>query len=597
MESRTQNAVRWMGNLDEIIFNPLLVFFPYFVLYLAFCALNVSVDVATKTFEALHILVFFAVVFFSCKKFRGRSSWFWIALFLFFLIPGAYLEYPSDPWEHFRRIFSWQGVDRIGQSVIKEKFAYFFGWSLLSRVPLLRRLFSVDLYSAFWQLLFSYQFFRFFRHFGTPKRKACVLVLGVIAFFGTNVFGIRYYALSSTPLAYIIYLSGLMIVADILDGQYLKLLLLPFVWIFISMNHFQEKLYFAMNGAILVGFTYGRRYLHISRRGYLALGLLVLFASWVFGYWIQHEFPYLFGSVEIQGGISRFGTFKFWKLHHPSPYFETLGVYGVLGLISAVVFSGRYPLFSMMSLCPFLMLCFPPAVLVICSFIRSAYDSYRILYAFPLSILFTLGLYEVVDWSLARFLRNSDKIRADFWVAGILCCLAAVPYFPWRGRLFFQVYQNSLERGAEQFEPLLRWAYLNKGKLDGCSIVTDDFTQFVLTANLGWLLRADRTAPLLYTQKNKNELALDHLIKADPTCGILVTIATLPQASPSLMADLSNHWDARLGDLGWYYSDGFRGATKKLIAKGWVRTFVPPFYEYYQNPEPFRYYSKKKSSG
>ena len=38
----------------------------------------------------------------------------WVLLAVIFLLPGAYLEFPADPWEHYARMNRWQGNAVIG---------------------------------------------------------------------------------------------------------------------------------------------------------------------------------------------------------------------------------------------------------------------------------------------------------------------------------------------------------------------------------------------------------------------------------------------------------------------------------------------------
>ncbi len=55
----------------------------------------------------------------------------WLLLALIFYIPGAYLEWPSDPWEHYARTNEWSRYLYIGSHSAGYKSGYFISTACL----------------------------------------------------------------------------------------------------------------------------------------------------------------------------------------------------------------------------------------------------------------------------------------------------------------------------------------------------------------------------------------------------------------------------------------------------------------------------------
>ena len=107
-------------------------FLPYLAAYLTFWALGLQILLLTKIFYLFHGLHTLGLIYlgFSRLSFiKYRDCLFWMMLSIFLYTIGANLEFPSDPWTHFRRIFEWQNIQLIEESTCKHKFAYFLGHS------------------------------------------------------------------------------------------------------------------------------------------------------------------------------------------------------------------------------------------------------------------------------------------------------------------------------------------------------------------------------------------------------------------------------------------------------------------------------------
>ena len=91
-------------------------FLPYAALYLVALLLGLTCGALRLVFWIGHALLVAAAAFHGVRRLRGlwRSPSsalvalaFWILLAFVFWLPGAYLEFPGDPWEHVRRLNSW----------------------------------------------------------------------------------------------------------------------------------------------------------------------------------------------------------------------------------------------------------------------------------------------------------------------------------------------------------------------------------------------------------------------------------------------------------------------------------------------------------
>lgn len=126
----------------------------------------------------------------------------WLLLALLFYIPGVYLEWPSDPWEHLRRIYNWHTHAIIIQHASWMKFSYFIPYSLLSWAEDLQLIFWLDFYYTGICLLLCWQYYRLARACDLGESASTVFVLLQALLFGNNIFSFyRYYGISSSIYA------------------------------------------------------------------------------------------------------------------------------------------------------------------------------------------------------------------------------------------------------------------------------------------------------------------------------------------------------------------------------------------------------------
>jgi hypothetical protein len=121
----------------------------------------------------------------------------WILLALLFLIPGTYLEFPSDPWEHLGRITRWADQNTIQTSY--KNFGYSIPYTLIGGLSGNFQLFCLNIYYAGACLLLCWQYFRLGRAAGLGPSSAFIFVLFQALFLGNSSFSFyRYYGIAST---------------------------------------------------------------------------------------------------------------------------------------------------------------------------------------------------------------------------------------------------------------------------------------------------------------------------------------------------------------------------------------------------------------
>jgi hypothetical protein len=136
------------------------------------------------------------------SPFTLHSSLFWISLALLFYIPGVYLEFPSDPWEHLRRINEWKAHEVVHWHAAGYKSLYFFAYSLVGWIRASSQMPALNLYYTGMCLLLSWQYYLLARATGLPKRWAQGFALLHLLIAGNVSFSFfRYYGIASTAFS------------------------------------------------------------------------------------------------------------------------------------------------------------------------------------------------------------------------------------------------------------------------------------------------------------------------------------------------------------------------------------------------------------
>ena len=127
----------------------------------------------------------------------------WFFLMLLFWIPGIYLEFPADPWQHYARTNEWSWHELVTEHSTWKKSSYFLAYSFIGKIsPPLLQLKWFDVYYTACCLLLCWQYYRLARAIGFSERTSMIFVLLNVLLFGNNIFGFyRYYGMSSTVFA------------------------------------------------------------------------------------------------------------------------------------------------------------------------------------------------------------------------------------------------------------------------------------------------------------------------------------------------------------------------------------------------------------
>jgi hypothetical protein len=190
----------------------------------------------------------------------------WVLLALLFLIPGAYLEFPSDPWEHLSRINEWSATLTVGAHSAWHKSGYFFAYSVIGRASPDNQLFWLDFYFSGVCLLLCWQYYLLAGAAGLGKRAAFLFVLLQTLLFGNVTFSFyRYYGLASTMFSQICAVALIRVGLDALTKG-----------ASVPGNRFSRQFLFPASGlglVLLVAFN------HAQGLGIAALGLVAV-AIW-----------------------------------------------------------------------------------------------------------------------------------------------------------------------------------------------------------------------------------------------------------------------------------------------------------------------------
>ncbi len=571
-------------------------FVPYILLYGVFYLFPIPVTALRFIFWGLHFFNLGLALYFGAKHFR-KFDWkaiaFWFSVFVILLLPGVYLEYPSDPWEHFRRIILWENCHYIRDHHTAEKFAYFWEWTFLGQVDLLSRRSVASVLSAFWQFLVSYQLYRFVMAYGVEKNWAKLHAIAFLCLFGTNLFGIRYYALSSTPLAMTALSAAL---SELNRGKPQELgRLFRWALLFLVMisNHPQTLLHFVLLAATYYSSGFLKRVSWKGFAGTLIVGL-------VLGFLFTTKLPSLYSAFDIWE-VNRLGFLNIFKMK--SRYMETFGIHGLVSLILAVAFLRLSPLFSLFTLAPVFSLVFPPFVALYSLFLGTEV-AYRILYAFPLSIMFVEG----VKIFLIRF--EVPKKSLLFLTGFVILCLALPHEYPWRGRLRFQLSPTPVGRDYQWMDSTAAWLKKNRAFDNGCRLVTDDLTGYIISTQLGRRpIEFTRLSPTRI-QKRVHSLGdfywslLGNLKEPLNLCGILVLKEERLKGmtSPSWIALSARHWPDTSGEIR-FSADQFESTFLPLLHPTYLELSRHVRYQFrelgeYQIPQliPFRAWKTEVNS-
>jgi hypothetical protein len=233
-------------------------------------------------------------------------------------------------------------------------------------------------------------------------------------------------------------------------------------------------------------------------------------------------------------------------------------------------------------------LLFSPFVLTFAALLGDSdhYVTWRPLYAFPFSFMLVAGAKESVEFFMRK--RNLGLRTRSIKVAvfAVVLLLSLVPFFPFRGRMWFLLYRPTSELSLQRLDVTSQWLADNYNRGISCLLVADHATGTALAAPLGMPPVTDRLESQNAFELFSNKVPFVEYLQANKFCGFLVAIPSEVATPPvSSVGQLSGHWHPLAVKKNLVASGNIDETLNSLTAAGWSRTFVPPFYWLYQSPQ------------
>jgi hypothetical protein len=400
-----------------------------------------AVITLTNVFWALHLGNILIAVFLLRRWWnaKGRVDHWevvpWIFLALFFWIPGVYLEFPADTWEHYFRITRWEELAHVREHYAWNKWSYFLAYTIVGPAGSASTLARLNLYGTAVSLLLSWQYYRLARSVGVGKRASVVFVLVQALTFGNNLFSFyRYYGISSAPIAQLAALALITLTVSVLKHP---------------LRHALRDPSAAIGALCLIILT---AYSHRQGLGIAAVGMLAATCCWVVGrgtrstvlasaaliianlgavYWWPHE-QALFSSLQNAGWLSAWNGFAILQ---PSPAsartYQILGAVGVLNAFVAIALLRKNHVIGWLTVTPLVVLSLPIFAIPIASALSAGEGSnivtfHRLLFAVPpgLALVYLLERYFLKPALTSPRLRYSG---ADLTLLVTSIVLVALP--------------------------------------------------------------------------------------------------------------------------------------------------------------------------
>ncbi len=293
----------------------------------------------------------------------------WALLALVFYIPGVYLEWPSDPWEHYRRINAWHFFPTVTECSFWLKTNYFFQYSLIGTLSAGDQVRWLHVYSAIFNLLLSWQYYRLARATGLSERPALLFVVLLAVTFGNSSFSFfRYYDLASTLPAHLAAVAFVRIFT---------------VWLTVALKptvsrrfyHIPHTLLAASLLAALMAFNHFQS-LVISLIGTMAACLWWLASRYRLRLWWIISFvlivnagavwalPHLFklaSHLQYESWLTFWGGFDIFTIGGPAQNraIEMIGGFGLINLTAGVYLWRRNHLVGWLTIAPVIFLMSP----------------------------------------------------------------------------------------------------------------------------------------------------------------------------------------------------------------------------------------------
>jgi hypothetical protein len=577
-------------------------FLSYLFFYLIFWFFEWGVSTLLQLFTGIHVLHAIGLCWLisgSSTAINLKNHLFWVSLAFLFLLTGAYLEFPADPWTHFWRISQWNNIALISDANSNHKFSYFFGYSLIGWIPPKFQISGIDFYYCFWGLLLAFQFYKLAIRLGFSEPWAKVAVLGTIIFMGNSSFSFyRYYGISSTMLSTITYLGATNAFIDYLKSKKTSKIFSILFCLFLSFwNHQQGLLLFF---ASFIGILLYSWHARIGNKKFIPwIAFLFLFTTAIFYLFLHLPiFPEFRDTInpiwDSKEWLFGYGGFKLFSMdpqinNASGRMLQILGAVGSLNLLIGIYFIKHKKLVGWITFSPVLLLLYPPFAVCL-TYLLSKYNQivvfHRLLFAIP------MGFCLVFSLQLLSFKKLKIRYFKSYILTPITAMLFILLSLPNKIH-YFGRFQNVFLRSNNtiNLREVFKVSQFCKEHLtldENKSLLCDKASQFILKASSGeghWNYFVERHIPEDLSSRISSLGGIENVLKNNDIVGVLALdreLQTNPQGS--LLAKSSGHWDDQILSKNLVYDKNLEEKLQVLEKNGWVKTSVSLFYNLYLRP-------------
>lgn len=520
----------------------------------------------------------------------------WLFLTLLFAIPGVYLEWPSDPWEHLRRITEWNTHALIGSHSAGYKSFYFFAYSFVGWLPPAQLLSWLNVYYVGICLLLAWQYYLLAKAVGLDRRWAFLFVIVNALTFGNSCFAFyRYYGLSTSIYAQLGAVALTRIVLVWARGEKLtttdnrprtkrgpwgftllhamprdaaslwvcRLSLCALLLIFITFNHIQGLGIAGLSVAAI----YIWRLIEWKRSALwwllgIALALNFTTTSW----YLRH--PAIYSAFRAEGWMSAWYGFDLFSLSSPAAgrMMQILGVFGLTNVVAGIILIRRNNVVGWLTIGSVLALSLSFITLPAISFITATNNAniaiyQRILFAIPSGLaIVSLVKYKhnrlnktLLHRTIHKLLRTNSTIQLSLLAIGITAAVALPPSNTYFGRLW-----HMLMRPPDDLAMRQVWRGI---EIYAATHPTPSPSRIAAMSSAGFLIQIQNAGPALTSCRHYSNSgssvaydlhAADDLIhNANPyhPTDLLLFRPTSLTSFRSLAGVCSRHWPAQEASL------------------------------------------------
>lgn len=481
----------------------------------------------------------------------------WCLLTLLLWMPGVYLEFPSDPWEHLSRTTRWAALNVVTDHEYWQKAGYFFNYSFLRIFASGSFLWCLNLLQTLLGLLLAWSYYRLGVQSSLKPAFSFVFAAMLALSLGNDVFSfVRYYGPSGSILAQVAATSLLRLGLELAQGTLTGISATNHRWPFAAGSGFlvllmafthPQSLGIALLG--LVGVVVWRLLAWRRSTVWWLLALFV-FTGWIAVRWFPRDLA-LDSTYVPAGWLAPW--YGFDLLHPQAPAFHRalliVGGVGLVSILAGIYLAASNHIAAWLTLMPLVVLVWPVFTIPFANYlaqrgsvINEIMGFHRMLFAIP------IGLSIVV---VAQRLNDGRQlIAAALGVGALLLLLLSSPSRPFYSRLWHSLAQTpadlSLQHLFEKDLLGLSWA-----RAEQPAVLTSPGIAFAVRA-LGHPTQTEPDRLILYPPPSPPSASLNELgtrLRSEstgvPSSPMVFPAATKLVTPGSLSGVLSGHWLAQ----------------------------------------------------